>query len=206
MKADEIIGFAHELQALSSAGLLYTKSEFDVERFRRIREIASELTAFAADEPIDKVRELFEENDGYQTPKLSTRAAIFNEKEELLLVREKDGKWVMPGGWCDYDQTVRSNTIKEALEEAGLKVEPYRLVGLFDHKTRNHPNSFFYCTHVFMLCRVMQGEFRRNIETIDSRYFAVNELPELNDHKTSREQIMLCLEAYRADVWEPVVD
>ena len=173
------IELAHELHALSSAGLLYTRDSFDEERYTRIREIAATLISLAS----------CEENDGYQTPKLSTRSAIFNESDEVLLVKDYDGKWVMPGGWCDYNQTIYSNTKKEALEEAGLNVEPYRLVGLFDHRKRNNPNSFFYDIHAFMLCRLIGGEFHKNIETTQSRYFPLNALTEMNDHKTSREQI-----------------
>lgn len=201
-----IVALAHELQALSSAGLQYSKLPFDRERYERIRDIAAELVAISSDEPLTKVKGLFEIDDGYQTPKISTRAAIFNEKDEILLVHDYDDKWVMPGGWCDYDQTIMSNTVKEAAEEAGLQVEPYRLVGLFDHRKRNNPNSFFYCVNVFLLCRVTGGEFHKNIETSESRYFPIELLPELNDHKTSKEQIMTCLKAHRAEVWEPIVD
>lgn len=112
----------------------------------------------------------------------------------------------MPGGWCDYNQTIMSNVRKEVLEEAGLIVEPYRLVGIFDHKKRNNSNSFFDCEHAFMLCKVIDGEFHDNTETSESGYFSVNHLPELNNHKTSIEEILLCIQAYRAEVWETVVD
>ena len=138
-----VIDFARELHALSSAGLQYSNQPFDRERYERKKTIAAELIAEVSEEPIEKVKTLFDINDGYQTPKISTRAAIFNDKDEILLVRDYDNKWVMPGGWCDYDQTIKSNTIKEAYEEAGLIVEPYRLVGLFDHRKRNNQNSFF---------------------------------------------------------------
>lgn len=202
----KILDLAHELQALSSAGLSYSKSPFDKERYVRIRDISAELISSVSDEPIEKVKRIFEENSDYQTPKISTRAAIFNENEEVLLVRDYDNKWVMPGGWCDYDQTIMSNTMKEVAEEAGLVVHPYRLVGLFDHHKRNNPSSFFYCVHAFFLCYVIAGEFRGNIETSESRYFSVNDLPELNDHKTSKEEIMTCLDAFRVKEWEPIVD
>ena len=128
----DILNLAHELQTLSSAGLLYSSQAFDKERYTRIREIAAEIVSLTSDEPFERVARIFEGNDGYQTPKLSTRAVIFNENDEILLVKDYDGKWVMPGGWCDYNQTIIENTKKEAFEEAGLHVEPYRLVALFD--------------------------------------------------------------------------
>ena len=123
----------------------------------------------------------------------------------MLLVKDYDEKWVMPGG-CDYNQTIISNVKKEVKEEAGLIVEPYRLVGLFDHRKRNNPDSFFYCTHVFMLCKVISGEFCNNIETTQSDYFSLDFLPELNEHKTNKEQIEICLQAYKTDGWNPIID
>lgn len=130
-EAENIVSLAHELQAIA-AGLTYSKETFDIERYERIRDIATELICLVSDEPLEKVKHIFETDADYQTPKISTRAAIFNDRDEVLLVRDFDGKWVLPGGWCDYNQTIMSNTVKEVLEEAGLEVEPYRLVGIFE--------------------------------------------------------------------------
>ena len=43
--------------------------------------------------------------------------AIFKD-EKILLVRESDGRWAMPGGWCDVNMSPAENVIKEAKEEA----------------------------------------------------------------------------------------
>ena len=42
------------------------------------------------------------------------------EDGKILLVLEKNGTWSLPGGWCDVDQSIASNTEKEVHEEAGL--------------------------------------------------------------------------------------
>lgn len=70
--------------------------------------------------PTAAVREVFCDESGYQTPKIDTRAAIFREGK-LLLVQEKNGTWSLPGGWCDVDQSVASNTVKEVREETGWR-------------------------------------------------------------------------------------
>lgn len=36
--------------------------------------------------------------------------------------------------------------------------------------------------------------------------FSMSALPELNEHKTSREQIDLCYQAFKTDAWIPVMD
>lgn len=70
--------------------------------------------------PTAAVREVFCDESGYQTPKIDTGAAIFREGK-LLLVQEKNGTWSLPGGWCDVDQSVASNTVKEVREETGWR-------------------------------------------------------------------------------------
>ena len=73
---------------------------------------------------VEKVKDLFCNETGYQTPKIDTRAAIFKEGK-ILLVHENNGTWSLPGGWCDVNVSVTENTIKEVKEEAGIsKVYP----------------------------------------------------------------------------------
>lgn len=118
---DQIVAWAKELQSLAQAGLFYGKDVFDKERYQRIREIAAEMMAARTELPLEKVTGLFCGDMGYQTPKIDTRAAIFREGR-ILLVCENDGRWSMPGGWCEYDMSPAENTVKEAKEEAGLDV------------------------------------------------------------------------------------
>ena len=111
------LDWAVELQALAQAGLYYTENPFDQERYTRIREIAAEMLAFQSELPLEKVKNIFCCETGYQTPKLDTRAAIFQE-ERILLVRELDGRWSLPGGWVDVNCSVGENVVKEVKEEA----------------------------------------------------------------------------------------
>ena len=74
------------------------KDKFDLERYARIREIAAEMVARQADLPLEQVKGWFCNETGYQTPKLATRAAVF-QGERVLLVREPKG-WARPeAGW-----------------------------------------------------------------------------------------------------------
>lgn len=80
-----------------------------------------------SDLKVEKVKELFCNEIGYQTPKIDTRAAIFKD-DKILLVHEKNGTWSLPGGWCDCNVSVSENTVKETKEEAGLDVEVKNLL------------------------------------------------------------------------------
>ena len=119
-RGEQWLSWASELQSLAQAGLYYGKDKFDRERYARIREIAAEMVARQADLPLEQVKGWFCNETGYQTPKLATRAAVF-QGERVLLVREPKG-WALPGGWVDVDVSVRENAVKEVREEAGLEV------------------------------------------------------------------------------------
>ena len=109
---EQWLEWAIELQSLAQAGLTYGKDIFDRERYERIREISAEIMAYKTDIPVQKVKDLFCNETGYQTPKLDTRAAIF-QNGKILLVKENSGKWSLPGGWVDVNVSVKENTIKE---------------------------------------------------------------------------------------------
>ncbi|MGT2754120.1 NUDIX hydrolase N-terminal domain-containing protein [Streptococcus ovis] len=202
---DKWLEWAIRLQALAQNGLSYTTNVFDKERFEEIRQIAAEMVVTPSGMPLEKIEGLFCNEEGYQTPKLDTRAAIFKD-DKILLVQESDGRWALPGGWCDVDQSIMDNTIKEVKEEAGLDAKAERMIAILDKRKNNPSHSIHAVTKVFVLCRSLGGEFVANSETIASDYFRLNDLPILSEAKVTREQIALCFEANQAEHWETRFD
>ena len=185
-----------ELQSLAQAGLTYGKDPYDKERYQRIREIAAEMMGRFADLPTETMKDLFCNETGYQTPKIDTRAAIF-EGEKILLVQEKDGRWSLPGGWCDVNVSVGENTVKEVKEEAGLAVRPQRVIAVQDRNKHNQPPYAYGVCKIFFLCTLLGGRFEENIETTGFDYFSEDALPLLAVEKNTEEQIRMCFAAYR---------
>lgn len=197
--------WAVELQSIAQAGLFYGKDVFDKERYEKIRDISAQMIAYQSEIPIKKVKELFCNETGYQTPKLDTRAAIFQD-DKILLVKEKNGTWSLPGGWVDVNVSVRENAIKEVKEEAGLDVLADFIIAVQDRDKHNLPIYAHKVCKIFILCTVIGGAFKANIETLESRYFGINELPVLATEKNNAEQIQMCFNAYYADHWETLFD
>ena len=204
--------WAMELQSLSQAGLNYAKDVFDMERYTRIREISAEIMAHKGDIPVEKVKNLFCNEVGYQTPKIDCRAAVFKE-DRVLMVKERDGKWSLPGGWVDVDQSVADNTVKEVLEEAGINVTAEKIIAVQDGVKNNLGCSLgtvpYGVTKIFVLCRITddnENEFVKNIETSERGYFEIDNLPELSEIRNTEKQIRMCFEAYKSDVWEALFD
>lgn len=204
-KNEQWLKWAVELQAIAQGGLFYGKDKFDIERYERIREISAEMISFKTEIPTDKVKDLFCNDIGYQTPKIDTRAAIFKEGK-ILLVHEANGTWSLPGGWCDVDISVEENTIKEVKEEAGLDVIIKRVIAVQDREKHNLPIYAYKVCKIFMQCEVIGGEFATNIETTGFDYFGIDELPELAEEKNNKEQIEMCFKAMQSEMWEALFD
>lgn len=203
---DKLIKLAIEIQSIAQAGIAYTENPYDVERYERLREISAEIISEKSDINLEKVKDLFCGETGYQTPKIDTRGAIFKD-DKILLVHENNGTWSLPGGWCDVLESVKSNTEKEIREEAGLEAKAVKLIAVQDRNKHNEPYYVYSVCKVFVLCELIGGEFKKNLETTEIKYFGIDELPEnLANEKNNKEQILMCFEAYKNPNWETQFD
>ena len=183
---DKLLEWAIRIQSIAQAGLTYGHDVYDKERYEALRLIAAEMVSERTDVPATKIQDLFCNEEGYQTP---------------------NGTWSLPGGWCDVDQSVASNVIKEAKEETGFEVSAERLIAVQDWRRHNVCNYAYGVIKVFVLCRTVSGAFEENIETTEIRYFGREELPsQLAVEKTTREQIEMCFDAYHDENWQTQFD
>ena len=198
--------WAIEIQSIAQAGIEYSNNVYDTERYERLREISAEMINEKSDISVDKVKNLFCNEIGYQTPKIDTRAVIFKDNK-ILLTHEKNGTWSLPGGWCDVLESVKSNTLKEVKEEPGLDVETIKIIAIQDRNKHNKPIYAYGICKVFVLCNVIGGEFIENIETTEIAYFSIDEIPDnLAEEKTNKEQIEMCFKAYNDEKWQTQFD
>ena len=159
---NQFLKWATDLQSIAQAGLEYGKDIFDKERYEKVREIAGEMMQAQTGLPKEKIDTLFLGDEGYQTPKIDTRAAIFKD-DKILLVREKSTQtWSLPGGWNDYDCTTAENCAKEAREEAGRIVKPVKVIAIQDRNHHNKPIRATNITKIFYLCKEISGQFEPN--------------------------------------------
>ncbi len=205
MDKNRWLDWAKELQDLSQNALAYCKDVYDIERFGRIREISAEMMREITDLPIKQVKDYFCAGDGYQTPKIETRAAVFRDGG-ILLVQERTGRWSMPGGWVDYNLSVRKNTVKEVFEEAGMAVEAERLIALEDRNRHHEKPHAHEILSVLVLCRYLSGAFVPNAETQDCGFFTPDNLPPLETAKTTRAHIEMSFKAFADPHWPVLFD
>lgn len=198
--------WARELQSISQSGLTYCKNEYDLDRYREIEKLSREIIGKHTDLLAEVVSEYYNKEDGYLTPKVDVRGAVIIENK-ILLVKEKiDGHWSLPGGWGDVNRSLSENVKKEAFEEAGVLVEPTRLVGILDRSKWVEDICPYTIYKIFMLCNLVDGDFRKNTETEESGFFSLDGLPPLSTGRTTVKQLELCFKAKREPNFIPVFD
>lgn len=205
-EVDQFTKWATNLQSIAQAGLHYGKDVFDRERYEQVRKIAGEMMQAKTGLSKEQIKTLFLGDEGYQTPKIETRAAIFKDAK-ILLVRERMAQeWSLPGGWNDYDQTTAQNCVKEAREESGRIVKPVKLIAVQDRNHHNKPILATHVTKIFYLCKEISREFVPNDETDACDYFALDNLPKLSLDRNTKEQIEMCFKASKDPNWQTLFE
>ncbi len=183
------LAWAREIQAIAQIGLTYSKNEFDIQRYRRLSEIAAGMVADRTGLASGSLLESFQRQEGYATPKIDVRAAVIREGKILLVQEKVDERWSMPGGWADVGELPAAMVAREAWEESGFTVRVDRLAGIFD---ANHvePLGFYHAYKLIFLCTVVAGEARPSNETLAVDFFDLEHLPPLSEMRTNRRMLM----------------
>jgi ADP-ribose pyrophosphatase YjhB (NUDIX family) len=182
------------LQALSRTGLHFCKDEYDRERYEEIERIAASLLGDASQADPDELLATWAREDGYVTPKIEVRGAVFRPGDgKVLLVRETaDGLWTLPGGWADVNDSPAGAVRKEIEQEAGFRVRVTRLAALYDRNAgrHGHPPSVHHSWKAFFLCEIEGGAARGSYETDAVDFFDVNDLPPMSLGRCTPQQVM----------------
>lgn len=203
----EWLEFAKRLQAIAQAGMTYTTSPFELERYEEVRAISIEMMAAYTHTPLEAIPELFAGETGYQTPKVDIRAVIFRDDKILMVQEQVDQCWSLPGGWADIGYSPAEMAVKEAQEEAGITVRPVRLLGIVDKRKHPHPPGPYHIYKMFILCEIAAGEpCPDGKETIGVGYFGRDELPPLSIKRITHSQLELLFSFLDDPAREPLFD
>lgn len=204
--AKHIVTLAQRIKALSQNGLLYSNNEYDTDRYTELSGIADELLSDISGNAPEKIAQCFPPEDDYVTPKVDIRAAVFDEQGRILMVRERDGLWSVPGGWADVGYSPREVAVKEVKEETGLDVRPVRLIAVHDKKCHAHPPATHYAYKILILCEIIGGEMTSAFDILDRGFFAVDALPPLSEERIIKEQIDMMVNCRNDSNFKPEVD
>jgi ADP-ribose pyrophosphatase YjhB (NUDIX family) len=182
----DLIRWAEALSGIARTGLGFTENLYERERFEEVLAVAGDIRAAAeADEEFDAedyvaewMKGVGKGVPGYVTPKIAVGAVVYNEKDEILLIKRADsGVWLYPTGWADVGYSATEIAVKEVREETGIECEPERLIALLDGMRLGFTRVPLYS--LVFLCRAIGGDLDAHpLETSDVGWFTEDALPE----------------------------
>ena len=185
----EFYNYVLRMIAIAKIGLKYSKDPYAIENYQEVQERSMDVLEHFVDEKFDRPNYFIK--DLYPTPNISVRTLVFNDKNELLLVREsKDNAYSLPGGWCDLGDSPSEAAINEVKQEAGIDIKIKRLLGILD--ISKDQNGLLEAQYVVCFVAEQTSEFKEHsYETNDVKYFPVNNLPNLSFKNTKKDILRL---------------
>jgi ADP-ribose pyrophosphatase YjhB (NUDIX family) len=194
--------WAREIRAIAQTGLHYSKDAnhsdlnpvFDQQRYSRLLELSADIIANHCDISKYSLLQSFNKENGYITPKIDVRAAIFDNQRILLVQDRTEGSWSMPGGWADINKLPSKMVEREVLEESGIITKAIKIIGIYEANRDREPISIFHAYKIIFLCDKLGGDPRGSEGTSAVQFFSIDALPELTGPRTNSKHVM---EAYQ---------
>lgn len=190
---DDIYLIADELRSIADLGLHYAQNDYDRERYSRTLSLSARLLAAIEKRPADEVMEEYEGSLPHATPYVAADAAVFRDGRILLIKREDNGLWAMPGGATEVGETWAQSAERELHEETGVEGKATMLLGVFDSRLWGSRAKYHIYSSVWL---VEIGDDQNPVagpETIDVRFFAKDDLPDLSPGHQSRIPVVFKL-------------
>ncbi len=188
-KIPKWLEWAREIQQLAQTGLAFATNEYEKKRYTRLIEIVSEMLSAQTNLEYDSTFKALINHPGYATPKIDVRAAVIQDNKILLVQESSDKKWAMPGGWADVGDIPSEVAIRETYEESGYHVKPVKVIGVFDANRLGGHLELFHAFKIVFLCELIGGEPKTSDETVDVKFFPLNDLPPLSLNRTNQKHI-----------------
>lgn len=195
------IKWGRKLQAISQTGLHFCDDQYDRERYEQIGKIAAEILAQHTNLSVEELLKLNAAEFGYATPKVDVRGVVFRD-EKILLVREiaDAGRWTLPGGWADVNETPSQAIVREVYEESGFETKVVKLLAVYDREQQKHTPPFPYSVYkLFFHCQIIGGQPQINNEVSEIAFFRETEIPveELSTSRVTKSQLLRFFEHYK---------
>jgi ADP-ribose pyrophosphatase YjhB (NUDIX family) len=183
------LNIAREIQQLAQTGSAFAVTDYEKDRYKRLTEITSEIVENHTTLEKESVNKVLMEHPGYATPKIDVRAAVIKDDKILLVQESTDNCWAMPGGWADVGDIPSEVAIRETKEESGFDVHPIKVIGVYDANRVGGRLEFFHAFKIIFLCELIGGKAATSNETLDVRFFNINELPPLSLNRTNEKHL-----------------
>ncbi len=176
---EELYQIADELRAIANLGLNYSKNEYDLDRYERILSASARLIGAIEHRSSEEVLEQFQDNMFHVSPLAGAEAAVLHDNQLLLVRRQDNGLWAIPGGLTDVGETLAEAAQRELWEETQIRGHVTKLIGIFDsRKWKSRTKAQLY--HAVFLVECENPSPSTSSETTDVRFFSEDRLPSLS--------------------------
>ena len=132
----------------------------------------------------------------YPRPSVTVDAILISKQNSVLLIQRSDepfkGKWALPGGFIELDESLETACHRELEEETGLKVDKltqFKAYGTVDRDPRGRTISVIFYSFQDEEAIPMAGD-----DAANAKWFPLSQLPELAfDHQ-------LIIDEFKAEV------
>ena len=131
---------------------------------------------------------------------MDVRGVAFRD-DKILLVREvaDGGRWTLPGGWADVNETPTQAVVREVWEESGFQTKVVKVLAVYDRERQQHEPSYPYSVYkLFFHCQILGGQPQINNEVSEIAFFSETEIPEdLSRSRVTKSQLHRFFEFYQ---------
>ncbi|HEU5139800.1 MAG TPA: NUDIX hydrolase [Bacillales bacterium] len=117
---------------------------------------------------------------------VSAAVIVVNDENEILLIKGPRRGWEMPGGQVEEGESLRDAAVRETKEEAGIDIEVVKFCGIFQNVSGSICNTLF-------LGKPIGGQPTTSEESLETRYFPIEEALKIVTWKNFRQRIEYCL-------------
>ncbi len=109
-------------------------------------------------------------NNYYRT---SIKALVLEEENKFLLIKEKDGRWELPGGGMDHGETPEACLRREIKEEMGLTITDFCKQPSYFYTDKHL--KYEYVANVLYEVKLEHLNFTPSDECTEVRFFTKEE-------------------------------
>jgi len=115
----------------------------------------------------------------YDNPFPAVAALVLNQDNQLLLVKRSvepaRGKWCLPGGFIEIDESIEEAVLRELEEETGLRGEINGLVDFFSQRSEHYGAIIIFGYRV----KILGGELKAGDDAQEAGFFNFDSFPPL---------------------------
>lgn len=124
---------------------------------------------------------------------ISAGGVVIRDKE-MLLIKDSYGRWSLPKGLIEKNETTEEAALREVREETGLKnIELVKKIGEIKYFYQLKGEKIFKIV-IFFLMKTEDKELKAQWEIQDAKWFSIDEALEKIDYKNTKIIIEKALE------------